>query len=147
MIDSNPQLQEVFANPTISYEQKRRVLEELISRSKVRQQNAGFLQVLLKNQRLSELRHVVERFSQVLDERSGVIAANVITARTIPEASKNALRDTLAGATGKTGRLNFATDEEIIGGIGTHIGSTIFDGALRSHLEQLCVGQAGEREI
>src|SRR5260370_38831181 len=77
MIDSNPQLQEVFANPTISYEQKRRVLEELISRTKVRQTTAGFLQLLLKNQRLSEVRHVVDRFSQGLDERRAVLAAKV----------------------------------------------------------------------
>ena len=145
MIDSNPQLREVFANPTISYDQKRSVLEELISRTKVRQTTAGFLQVLLKNQRLSQLRQVAERFSLVLDERSGVIAANVITARTIPEASRNALRDTLATATGKTVRLNFTTDEEIIGGIVTHIGSTVFDGSVRSQLDLLAVELAGNQ--
>src|SRR5260370_24344083 len=143
MIYSNPKLRVVFPNPTISYDQKRSFLEDLISRTKVRQTTASFLQVLLKNQRLSQLRQVAERFSLVLDEQSGVIAANVITARTIPEASKNAVRDTLATATLKHVRLHFTTDEEIIGGIVTHIGSTVFDGSGRSQLDRLAVELAG----
>jgi F0F1-type ATP synthase delta subunit len=35
MIDSNPQLKEVFANPTVAYDQKRNLLEELISRTRI----------------------------------------------------------------------------------------------------------------
>ena len=46
MIDSNPRLKEVFANPTIGYEEKRKVLEELISRTRVRPTTANFLRVL-----------------------------------------------------------------------------------------------------
>ena len=67
MIASNPLLEEVLGNPTIPYEKKRSVLEELISRTKVRQTTAGFLQVLLKNQRLSQLKQIAERFGAVLD--------------------------------------------------------------------------------
>jgi len=55
------------------------------------------------------------------------------------------LRDTLATATGKTVRLNFTTDEEIIGGIVTHIGSTVFDGSVRSQLDRLAVELAGKQ--
>ena len=144
LIEANPQLREVFDNPTIPYEQKRSVLEELISRSNVRQTTAGFLQVLLKNQRLSQLKEVADRFANVLDERSGVVAANVMTARNVPEESKKALQDALATATGKTVRLNFTTDEEIIGGMVTHIGSTVFDGSVRTQLEQLAIQLSGK---
>src|ERR1700730_6806849 len=135
LIESNPQLREVFDNPTIPYEQKRGVLEQLISRSKVRQTTAGFLQVLLKNQRLSQLKEVADKFANVLDERSGVVAANVMTARDVPEESKKALQDALATATGKIVRLNFTTDKEIIAGMVTKIGSTVFDGSVRTQLE------------
>jgi F-type H+-transporting ATPase subunit delta len=143
MIDSNPLLEEVFGNPTIPYEKKRSVLEELISRTKVRQTTAGFLQVLLKNQRLSQLKQIADRFGVVLDERGGLVAANVITARTIPQESKKALWDTLTASTGKIVRLNFTTDESIIGGMVTHIGSTIFDGSVRNQLERLKLELAG----
>ena len=83
MIESNPQLKEVFANPTVVHDQKRKVLEDLIARSRVRDTTASFLRVLLKNQRLSQLRDIAARYSQVLDERAGVLAGNVTTARPI----------------------------------------------------------------
>jgi F0F1-type ATP synthase delta subunit len=47
MIESNPQLKEVFANPTVAYDQKQKVLEDLISRTQVRGTTASFLRVLL----------------------------------------------------------------------------------------------------
>jgi len=143
MIEANPQLKEVMANPTVAYDQKRKVLEDLISRSRVRETTSSFLRVLLKNQRLSQLREVVDRFGQVLDERSGVIAASVTTARPISEELRNALQQTLAEATGKEVRLSFTTDETIIGGLVARIGSTILDGSVQGHLERLSEDLAG----
>ena len=139
MIESNPLLRDVFANPTIPYEQKRKVLEELISRSKVQETTASFLRVLLENQRLPELKEVAARYGQVLDERAGVVAAHVTTARAIPDDLRNSLHQALAESTGKTVRLSFTTDESIIGGVVARVGSTIFDGSVRSQLERLAV--------
>ena len=39
--------------------------------------------------------------------------------------------------TGKSVRLSFTTDEELIGGIVTRIGSTIYDGSVRNQLQQV----------
>lgn len=143
MIDSNPQLKEVFANPTVAYEQKQTVLDELISRTRVRETTGSFLRVLLRNQRLAQLPEVSTRFSHVLDERAGVVAAEITTARPIPEELKQTLHDTLASTTGRTVRLTFATDEAIIGGLVARIGSTVFDGSVENNLERLAEGLVG----
>ena len=143
MIEAHPQLKEVFANPTIVYDHKRQVLEDLISRTRVRETTASFLRVLLRNQRLSQLRDIVERFGLVLDERGGVVAAHVTTARPIPEDLKNSLHETLAAATGRKVRLSFTTDEAIIGGLVARIGSTIFDGSVQNQLDRLANEMAG----
>lgn len=143
MIETHPQLKEVFANPTIVYDHKRKVLEDLISRSRVRETTASFLRVLLKNQRLSQLGAIAERFGLVLDERGGTVAAHVTTARPIPEDLKTSLHETLAAATGRKVRLSFATDESIIGGLVARIGSTIFDGSVQSQLDRLANEMAG----
>ena len=137
LIENNSQLREVFANPTIPYDQKRKVLEELIVRTRIGETSASFLRVLLRNQRLAQLKHVSERFGQVLDERRGIVGANVTTARPIPEDVKSQLRDALSATTGRTVRLSFTTDESIIGGVLTQIGSTIFDGSVQGQLERL----------
>ena len=135
MMQSNEQLLEVFRNPTIPYDQKRKVLSTLIARTRVRPTTANFLQVLLQNQRLAELGEVNKRFAQILDERSGMVSAQVTTARPVPQSSQEALRAKLAAMTGKNVRLSFTTDEELIGGIVTRIGSTIYDGSVRNQLQ------------
>jgi F-type H+-transporting ATPase subunit delta len=144
MMQTNAQLMEVFSNPTIPYEQKRQVLNTLVGRTRVRPTTANFLNVLLQNQRLAELGEINRRFTQVLDERAGVVSAQVTTAHPVPQASQQALRERLASMTGKDVRLSFTTDEELIGGIVTRIGSTIYDGSVRSQLQQFKERLAGK---
>jgi F-type H+-transporting ATPase subunit delta len=144
MIRNNAQLQEVFSNPTIPYDQKRKVLSTLIERTRVSPMTANFLQVLLQNQRLTELGEVNKRFAHVLDERSGIVSAQVTTARPVPESSQQALRQKLTTLTGKEVRLSFQTDEELIGGLITRIGSTVYDGSVRTQLQQVKEKMAGK---
>ena len=143
MIESNSELKEVFANPTVAYDQKQKVLEALITRTRVRPTTASFLRVLLRNQRLAQLRDVAERFGHVLDERGGVVSASVTTARPLPEDTKNTVREALAAATGRTVRVSFSTDEAIIGGMVARIGSTVYDGSVQSRLDRLSEELAG----
>jgi F-type H+-transporting ATPase subunit delta len=137
IVDDHSQLREAFTNPTVAYDKKRQVLEELITRTRVRETTASFLRVLLKNQRIGELKEISVRLSHVLDERSGVVSAVVTTARPLPENLKANLQNTLAASTGQKVRLSFATDESIIGGLVAQIGSTIFDGSVENQLERL----------
>lgn len=143
MILTNPPLLESFTNPTIAYDQKVKLLNELISRTKVLPTTANFLRILLKNQRLAELPQVNAKLAQVLDDRSGVVSAEVISARPVPEPTKIELEDKLGQITGKRIRLTFGTDESLLGGIVTRIGSTIYDGSVRNQLMRLGEELAG----
>ena len=143
MLAANPSLLEIFSNPTVSYEQKQRVLSELIARTRVRPTTANFLRLLLKNQRLAELSQVVAKLSQMLEERAGVISAEVISAQPLAAATTAALTSRLSEITGKKVNLNFATDETLLGGIVTRIGSTVYDGSVRNQLERLGEELAG----
>lgn len=137
MISSNPLLKEVLGNPTIAYDQKQRLLEELVSRTRVRPTTANFLRVLLRNQRLTEISEVNRRFAEIMDARSGVASAFITTARPLSEDLKAALHQKLLSVTGKKVRLTFASDEELIGGIVTRIGSTVYDGSIRNQLNEI----------
>jgi F-type H+-transporting ATPase subunit delta len=137
MMQGNPDLLEVFANPTVAYEQKRKVLDTLIARTRVRPTTANFLQVLLRNHRLSELREINQRFARELDERAGVVIAHVTTARVVSEPERVRLGDKLSGLTGRRVRLQFDVDEELIGGAVTRVGSTVYDGSVRTQLERI----------
>jgi F-type H+-transporting ATPase subunit delta len=144
IILSNPPLLEAFTNPTVPYDQKAKVLNELITRTKIRPTTANFLRILLKNQRLAEIAQVNEKLGQVLDERAGVVSAQVTSARPVADSIRKALEEKLRQITGKRIRLSFQTDETLLGGIVTRIGSTIYDGSVRTQLQRLGEELAGQ---
>ncbi|MDQ5844797.1 MAG: ATP synthase F1 subunit delta [Acidobacteriota bacterium] len=143
MILSNALLLEAFTNPTIPYDQKNQLLNELIKRTQARQTTANFLRVLLKNQRIADLPQVNAKLDQVLDDREGLITARVTSARPVSEPSRAALEEALAKITRKRVRLTFETDESLLGGVVTRVGSTIYDGSVRNQLRQLGQELAG----
>jgi F-type H+-transporting ATPase subunit delta len=143
MFQASPMLQEVFRNPTIALDKKRGVLNKLIERAKPRPTTANFLKVLLQNQRITDLGEINKKFAELLDERAGMVAATVTTARSVPENAQQKLHSKLLSLTGKKVRINFMTDPELIGGLVTRIGSTVYDGSVRNHLQLIKEKMAG----
>jgi F-type H+-transporting ATPase subunit delta len=136
-------LQEVFRNPTIALDQKRAVLNKLIERARPRPTTTNFLKVLLQNQRLSELSEINSKLAEILDERAGMVAATVTTAGPVPASAQESLKTRLDAITKKKVRVDFQQDPELIGGLVTRIGSTVYDGSVRNHLKQLREKMAG----
>ena len=66
-----------------------------------------------------------------------------MTARPVPETAQNQLHARLLSLTGKKVRIDFETDPDLIGGLVTRIGSTVYDGSVRNHLQQLKEKMAG----
>jgi F-type H+-transporting ATPase subunit delta len=143
LFQSSDNLREVFRNPTIALDQKRAVLSKLIERAQPRPTTINFLKVLLQNQRINDLPEINRKFAEVLDTRAGMMAATVTAARSVPEAAQQQLQQTLSTLTNSKVRVNFATDPELIGGLVTRIGSTVYDGSVRNHLQQIKAKMAG----
>lgn len=137
MIISNSQLLDAFSNPSIAHDNKEKVLENLIEKTKPTKTTANFLRVLLRNSRLTEISEINARFVSVLEERSGVIAAQITSARPLSDAEKADLQANLNKLTGKNVSPNFEIDENIIGGVITRVGSTVYDGSVKTQLENL----------
>ncbi len=137
LMASSQDLQNAFRNPAIAHGNKEKVLEGLLAKAKPSQTTSNFLRVLLRNSRLTELREINNRFASVLEERSGAVGAEVISARELSTAQRDELKANLEKLTGKRVKMNFAVDPEIIGGVVTRVGSTIYDASVKTRLENL----------
>jgi F-type H+-transporting ATPase subunit delta len=137
MIADNADLESVFCNPAIAHASKEKLLGELVARTKPSKTTANFLRVLLQNNRLTELSEISERFESVLEERSGVVSAEITSARELPAGERKEFEKNLERLTGKTINVNYAVDADIIGGVVTRIGSTVYDGSVKTKLENL----------
>lgn len=137
LFGQNAELQTVFSNPAITHANKEKVLSGLLAKLKPSSTTANFLKVLLQNGRLSDLSEINDRFAAVLDERGGIVAAEITSARELPDAERAQFEKSLAALTGKTVNVNYAVDPDIIGGVVTRIGSTVYDGSVKTKLDNL----------
>ncbi len=137
LFSKNNDLKTVFGNPAITHANKEKVLKSLLARTKPSKTTANFLKVLLQNGRLADLGDINERFASVLDERSGIVSAEITSARELPAKERAEFERSLEKITGKTVNINYAIDKNIIGGVVTRIGSTVYDGSVKTKLENL----------
>lgn len=137
LFSGNADLQTVFGNPAITHINKEKVLDGLIAKTRPSKTTANFLRVLLENGRLTELGEINERFVAVLDQRSGLVSAEITSARELPENERSDFETKLKQLTGKKVSVNYAINKDIIGGVVTRIGSTVYDGSVKTKLENL----------
>jgi F-type H+-transporting ATPase subunit delta len=142
---SNNDLQTVFSNPAINHANKEKVLEGLIAKTKPTKTTANFVRVLLQNGRLIDLADINERFATVLEERGGVVIAKITSARDLPVSERADFENSLAKLTGKKVTVNYTVDKNIIGGVVTRIGSTVYDGSVKTKLENLKAEMIGAK--
>ena len=117
LIAGNDDLSSVLSNPSIAHMSKEKVLDELLKRTKPSKTTSNFLRVLLRNSRLTELAEINDRFLAVLEERSGIVSAEVTSARELPDGERTEFEKTLEKLTGKDMRIKFVVDPDVIGGV------------------------------
>ena len=144
LVAQSKDLQDVFASPAITPDDKSKVLEALIERSKPMPFVANFLRVLLKNYRIPYIAEIDEAYAAEVDERIGVVTADVTTASPLTDAERQVLANKLTAMTGKKVKLSFVTDPELIGGVVTRIGSRVYDGSIRAQLEAVKRQMSGQ---
>jgi len=137
LMKANSELQNAFSNPAIAHLSKEKVLESLLEKAKPSKTTANFLRVLLRNSRLTELGTINNKFASVLEERSGIVSAEITSARALSDSERKELQASIAKMTGKQVNLNFNIDENIIGGVVTRVGSTVYDSSVKTQLENL----------
>ena len=137
LIAGNADLSAALSSPAIAHANKERVLNELIKRAKPSKTSANFLRVLLRNNRLTELAEINDRFAAVLEQRSGLVAAEITSARELPDGERQEFESIIQKLTGRQVKVNYAVDANLIGGAVARIGSTVYDGSVKTKLENL----------
>ena len=137
MMKSSRELHDTFASPIVSQTDKLKVLEALISRTQTGPMTANLLRTMLSHYRLHHVAEVYEQFRREMNERKGLIVAEVTTATQVGAAEQAKLGRTLEQLTGKQVEFKFKTDPSLIGGVVTRVGSVVYDGSVRTQLQEI----------
>jgi F-type H+-transporting ATPase subunit delta len=138
------ELRNVLANPAVIPAAKHGVIEKLVVRLGASRIVRNFLFVVVDNQRTHLLPEILQTFEDVLRERQGVAEAEVASAAELTGPQKTQLQQTLERLTGRKIQANYSLDPALLGGVVVRIGDTIYDGSVRSRLNQMRARLAAE---
>jgi F-type H+-transporting ATPase subunit delta len=138
------ELRTFLASPAVSVEAKHAVLEKIVARLGASKIIRNFLFVLADNRRTQLIPEVIAAFHQVIRQRQGIAEAEVSSAIELSAAQKKEMAATLARLTGKKIETKYTLDPALLGGAVVRIGDTIYDGSLRSRLNEMRARLAAE---
>ena len=95
------------------------------------------LVLLAQNRKLDYVPDLAASFRERLLAHQNIVRAEVTSAAPLSPEKTRALAESLSKVTGKTVELSVSVDPELLGGIVTKIGSTVYDGSVRTQLQQM----------
>ncbi len=137
MLAGGSELRNVLLSPAVTASRKRAVVAKFAEMMPLSRIVRNFLYVLIDRRRILILDEIVDAYGVILDERLGVVRADVKSARPLSGEQQSALQVELSRISGKEVRCNYAVDEDLLGGVVAKIGSTIYDGSVRAQLNTL----------
>jgi len=142
-IASHPELELLLIHPAVPRGNKKAVLTQLAGAA-AGGPVASFLGVVADHGRAAQLPAIAEAFHAIREEAQGIVQASVATATPMSADLEAKTRSALERLTGKRIRLLTSVDGRLIGGAVTQIGSTVYDGSLRTQLANLRRRMAGQ---
>lgn len=141
---SSAELRNFLASPAVSREAKHRVIEKLLAPVGASKIIRNFLFVVVDHQRTQALPQMIAAFQEVLRRRQGILEAQVSSAIELNSTQKAELAFTLERLTGKRVEARFSLEPHLLGGAVVRVGDTVYDGSLRTQLNELRVRLAAE---
>jgi F-type H+-transporting ATPase subunit delta len=137
IIGTSADLRIVLLSPAVSTAKKRAVIAKLADAIPLSKTVRNFLFVMVDRRRADILGEVADAFETVLGERLGFVKAAVTSAAPLSEDERARLQEALSEVAEKSVRCEFEVDPALIGGVVARIGSTVYDGSVRTQLESL----------
>jgi len=137
LLRESPQLGVLLGSPAVSRANKHAVAQALVERMGAGRTLRNFLFVVIDQRRVRLLPEIQEAFEGQLDALEGVARASVISARNLKEGEKKQLRAVLERLSGRKVEAHYELDPTLIAGAVVRVGSTVYDGSVRTQLERL----------
>jgi F-type H+-transporting ATPase subunit delta len=135
--NGSPDLREFFVNPAVPAVHKVGFLDVLNKKLGLRKELRNLLAVLIDNNRIGHVAEVAAAYKKLLQEQSGIRQAEIVTARELSAAERDALVAEVGKLAGARIDPSFKLDKAILGGTVVRIGSTVYDGSVRGRLDRL----------
>ena len=138
LVHDRKELQGFLDDPTYTRAQQHAVLDVLIREMPIDAEPLPrFLRLLIDRRRLAVLPDISRLFRDLADERAGRIRGQVVSATPLSAETLQQLQLALGAVTQSQVLLETKVDPSVIGGVSAQVGSVLYDGTLRSGLDEM----------
>ncbi len=137
IFNENEEFQAVMAHPSMTGEEKYQMVQNIFQ-GKVTDTMMGFLDVLVKKGRFSDILSVLAYYDEQAKEHFQIGVAYVTTALEIDEAMKKKIENRLLDITEyQSFEMHFDVDKSLIGGMVIRIGDRVVDDSIKHKMETM----------
>lgn len=134
---SSEELQSTLTNPAFPRADREKVVRAILQRVGASPTVDSFVRLLLDRERLAAVPDISRELDAMIDEQAGRVKAVVTSASPLTPAQRDQISQRLAAMTGKTILLETREDPELLGGVVAKVGDVVYDGSLRTQLQQM----------
>lgn len=145
LLEASPELRDAVLRPRHPARERRAVLDALCERQGTSPAVRHFYAYLVDQRRIVALAAIRDEYARLADEAAGRVPARVRSAVPLDEGQRERLREALCARTGRDVQLEVQVEEDLVGGLVAQVGDLVFDGSIRTHLQQLRSNLTRER--
>jgi len=135
--EQNDEFAQSVSNPVFSLEDRKKILNFVLGKTRYSETVKHFLNLLLDKNRISAVSGINAYYEKLTDEVANIARAEVITAGPLNEDARKRLEKVLEALTSRTIRMTAREDKALIGGIVVKIGDLVLDGSVKAQLKGL----------
>ena len=135
LLETEPRVREALTDPALPVENKRALVADTLG-ERANPHAVSMLGFLVEQGRARELGRIVDRLAEVAAETREAAVAEVRSAVPLDQARTRKLADALSMATGRKIEVRVVVDPRVVGGLVAKVGDEIFDGSIRTRLDE-----------
>ena len=137
LLDSSADFKEMILDPTITKEEKNKVIIKMVDQYSFCQTLKKFLGFLTIKNRLFFLNQIIDSFLDLVSSSKGELKAKLLSSKKLSKAELEKIRSELSKDFQSPIKIDYKHDPNLIGGLVIQVGSVMVDTSIKNKLRQL----------
>jgi F-type H+-transporting ATPase subunit delta len=134
---TNKNLSEFLANPIFALSDKKAVVESLLEKIQISPLTSNFVKLLVDKRRINILSDIQGCYRELMDIALKKVRVTVKTAFPITGETSARLQNGLERLTDREVEMIVLEDRSLLGGVVVRVGDTLYDGSVRTQLNNI----------
>ena len=137
LLSDSSDFKEMILNPTVTIEEKNKVIIDMINQYNFCQTLNKFLSFLTNKNRLFFLNKIIDSFSKIVSSSKGELKAKLLSSKKLSKMELEKICSELSKDFQSPIKIDYKYDPDLIAGLIIQIGSVMVDTSIKSKLRQL----------